>query len=425
MSRNGAKIDLAQSKFGGASALYQGTLGQWIQTPDSADWDFGAGDFTIDLQVYFTSVSAQTTFACQWSSSGGGAWLFRRIVSGGSRLQLDYRNTGGTASSVSAAWTPATGTWYHVAVVRTGNVVKFFVNGTQVGSDQPLTATLFNSSSTLSIGDYSDGDITSHDGWFDEIRISKGIARWTANFLPPTAAYSVSPVYTDTPSGGLVLGGFNTSARATDIARTGGIVLGGSASQNLAQTLSRSGGIILGGDATTVINVRLTVRLFSGGVEVASWTHPLTGSQARVSWTQLQLPLSGVPVTKVVVGKPKLMLKAKPVTTEYAFALVVQKPKLILKGKHFSAIEPDRVRPEKPALVLKGKSFVLRTTAKPVVGKPKLILRAKAVARAGQAGLIPSPPRILILTPTEPKAGNLVPTASKTTLLVPTTRRSV
>src|SRR3990167_5305793 len=56
-----AQIDTAQSKFGGASGLFDGT-GDWLTTPDSTDWDLGTGDFTIDFWIRFSSVANARVF---------------------------------------------------------------------------------------------------------------------------------------------------------------------------------------------------------------------------------------------------------------------------------------------------------------------------------------------------------------------------
>jgi len=121
-------------------------------------------------------------------------------------------------------------------------------------------------------------------------------------------------VYNQTPSGGIVFGGSVVIAytrtlnhtptggialvgsAATSInggasfAPTGGIRLGGSVIQSVGGDSTPSGGIVFGGSASSASNIRLVVHLLSAGIEVASWTHTLGGSQARVSWTQLQLP---------------------------------------------------------------------------------------------------------------------------------------
>jgi Concanavalin A-like lectin/glucanases superfamily len=427
MTRAGVKVDTSQSKFSGASAQFQGTKGQWIQTGDSPDWDFAAGDWTIDLWVYFASVSVESTLVCQWSQSlGNGAWLLRRTPGTPGRLQLDYRNSAGTQNFVYANWNPSAATWYHIAVVRTGNVVKFFVDGAQLGADSPFAVTLYNSGNSLSIGDYADGGISQHDGWMDEIRISK-VARWTANFTPPTAPYSptVEIVYNDTPAGGLALGGSNTNVQLSDLTEAGGVVLGGAQTLTYVRTSTPSGGIRFGG-SVVLGPAKLTVRLLSGGVEIGSWTHVLAGNQARVSWARFQLPLSGAPVIKVVVAKAKLLLTAKPAGTRFRFTLSFRAAPLLLKAKPFDVVDPAHLDLRKPRLRLKGKTYALRQTQRVVVGKSKLILRAKPVARAGQPGLVPTVPKdVTILVPTVPDQEILVPTAAKSTLLTPTAVRGI
>ena len=181
-----------------------------------------------------------------------------------------------------------------------------------------------------------------------------------------------------------------------------------------------------GSSGTALGPVKLTVRLLSGSVEIASWQHQLVGNQARVSWTKFQLPSLGVPVIKVTGGKAKLRLKAKPFTTVFVYAVVYDRATMLLRAKPFRAIEPDHIRPDKPTLRLKGKPFTMRMSQQLAVKKPKLILRGKPIARAGVAGLVPSPPHDLILVPLVCQdKGVLTPTAPKSTLLVPTARRSI
>jgi len=69
-----------------------------------------------------------------------------------------------------------------------------FVDGTQIGTTSTHTGVLQNISSNLVVGRLTDGAGTKYglDGWIDELRISKGIARWTSDFIPPTSAYGIS-----------------------------------------------------------------------------------------------------------------------------------------------------------------------------------------------------------------------------------------
>ena len=66
---NQAQIDTAQSKFGGASGLFDGT-GDYLSSADSADWAFGSGDFTIDFWLRFATVTAQAAFLSQMDAGG-------------------------------------------------------------------------------------------------------------------------------------------------------------------------------------------------------------------------------------------------------------------------------------------------------------------------------------------------------------------
>lgn len=177
-----AQVDTAQSKFGGASLLLDGT-GDYLSSTNSADWNLGtagAGDFTIDFWVRFNTVTAQAGFVCAGDNSVNGWETY--YASG----QLSIRNSTGTGRGVS--WTPTTNTWYHIAWVRAGGTLTGYANGASLGtvSDDDFN----NDSQQLTIGQEGDGT-QFLDGWMDEIRIVKGKAMWTANFTPPTIPYGV------------------------------------------------------------------------------------------------------------------------------------------------------------------------------------------------------------------------------------------
>lgn len=173
-------------KFGSAS-LNCGSTG-WIDTPDSADFTLGAGDWTVD----------------GWFNVQGGAGTVRRAFG-----QL---NTLGTIASVNGgllagnvfflqpyngALVLVTGTtaitsvgWHHYAGVRTGNILRLFVDGVQEGGDVAFTGTVTDSADTFSVGRAGAFTSNTWNGFIDEFRLSVGIARWTTNFTPPAAQYS-------------------------------------------------------------------------------------------------------------------------------------------------------------------------------------------------------------------------------------------
>ena len=188
-----AQVDTAQKMFGTASLLCDGA-GDYLSIPDHDDWDFGTGDWTIDFRLRFNAV-ATTTFPTMFDTGGASTT--------NAGVHILYNNSVGALEVQVAgvyeqcSWTPSAGTWYHVAVVRTGNTVKTFIDGTQIGSGLDVTGkNITGLSAGVAIGgDLSLGASYYLDGWIDEMRVSKGIARWTTTFSPPVIAYGPLDIY--------------------------------------------------------------------------------------------------------------------------------------------------------------------------------------------------------------------------------------
>lgn len=186
-----AQIDTAQSVFGGASGLFDGN-GDFIDTPDSVDFHVINADFTIDMRIRPAALD-QTGFICAQADSGGSdssiSWYLRMqanesikggIVSGGA-----YYEAAIPASSYAA------NTWGHLALVRYADTIKLYWNGTAGATTANVTGiTANNSVNKPTIGRLGEFNGLYYNGWIDEFRFSKGIARWTANFTPPTKAYN-------------------------------------------------------------------------------------------------------------------------------------------------------------------------------------------------------------------------------------------
>ena len=183
-AKDNAQVDTAQKKFGTASALLDGTA-DYLEIPDSPDWDLGTGDFTIDCWVRFADTATGTICArvsgnyFYWSREGSSGWRFRDF--GGS---IDFSRT--FANSIN--------TWYHMAIVRSGNDFKMYVDGTQIGTTYTSSATMIDRTAELDIGHMTENAGYALNGHIDEFRYSKGIARWTSNFTPPSSAYEEDTV---------------------------------------------------------------------------------------------------------------------------------------------------------------------------------------------------------------------------------------
>lgn len=180
-----AQLDTAQKKFGLSSLLLDG-VGDYISCADSDDWFLLNGDFTVDQQVRFSSVATDQPFVSQ-RADGNTLWYMQWLQSTGELTIFDYES--GTKAKYRASWSPSINTWYHIAFVRSGTTCFMFVDGV---SQSVTIDTAWNSpgniTAPLDIGHTSEGN-NFLSGWIDEQRISKGIARWTSNFTPPSAPY--------------------------------------------------------------------------------------------------------------------------------------------------------------------------------------------------------------------------------------------
>ena len=190
-----AQIDTAQSVFGGGSVLLDGN--DDIRSADSADWYLDGGSnsnlWTIDFRIRFNGDPGtnQVGLLAQESTyeSRANAWYLYLI---GNQLVMRAKTAGANLFQIQNAWDPATNTWYHIAIVKNGvNGYLMFVNGSQIGSTATDTDPMANYTGDLIVGDAPDAGPLHYyfNGWIDEVRVSKGIARWTANFTPPTSEY--------------------------------------------------------------------------------------------------------------------------------------------------------------------------------------------------------------------------------------------
>ncbi len=188
---NAAQTD-TQSKFGNNSWSFDGS-GDYLSLPNSEDWNFGTGDFTIDLWARWPSTPANSVFVSQNLHDAVPYWRF-----GYEDGMLRFRHGNSPLVVVESAWSPSANTWYHVAVTRSGGAWRLFVNGAQLGSsvsDSSAINYYGGSSARLNLGWFDYGTLEYYfNGCLDEVRITKGIARWTSNFTPPTSPYDSSIV---------------------------------------------------------------------------------------------------------------------------------------------------------------------------------------------------------------------------------------
>lgn len=170
-----AQTKTDQKKFGTASGYFDGS-GDYLSIPTSTDFDFGSGDWTVDCWVRPDLSTGRTILG-----SGQGIIYIENSTS-----VSVYSNW----STVNKFTIPAlsANTWYHIAVVRDGANLRLFIDGTLVGTK--IAAASYNFSTTTTIGSYT-RSAEFYRGYIDELRVTKGIARFTSDFTPAVSAYSV------------------------------------------------------------------------------------------------------------------------------------------------------------------------------------------------------------------------------------------
>ncbi|PPE75482.1 hypothetical protein C3942_00895 [Solimonas fluminis] len=173
-----AQLDTAQAKFGASSLLLDGSGDRAIGT--AGNNFLLDGDFTIEGWCRYNSAASNNNrrfFDLKPTGTGNSLFIYR------SSLSQVTVNVGGTTAGGSMS----NDVFVHLAVARVGSSVRFFIDGTQAGSTITNSATLGNNTVAPVIG----SDLAGRDwnGWIDEVRITKGVGRYTSSFTPPTAAF--------------------------------------------------------------------------------------------------------------------------------------------------------------------------------------------------------------------------------------------
>lgn len=181
-----AQLDTTQKKFGGSSLFCDGSS-DYISVPSHTDFAFGTGAFTVE---FFFRLTALNILHILYSHGGSNSLEVTGGVLFVNTTDIGYYCSGtrisGSNSILSA------NQWYHLAFVGNGGAngsrnIKLYINGTQIGSTFTYDYNFSQESPWFGANEDSSGECLS--GWIDEIRISKGIARWTSNFTPPDSEY--------------------------------------------------------------------------------------------------------------------------------------------------------------------------------------------------------------------------------------------
>jgi hypothetical protein len=179
-----AQVSTSIVKYGSGSMYFDGT-GDYLVFPNSQNFAFGSGDFTVEAWVYLAASKLQPV-------------MDTRLVNAnltGIALAFDVNNYPYVYVNNAVLFTSSTpvslSTWTHVAMVRANGIITLYVNGTKPSTGSASNSTnLVDTALTVgSVIDYRDTSSTLHfNGFMDDLRITKGVARYLANFTPPQQA---------------------------------------------------------------------------------------------------------------------------------------------------------------------------------------------------------------------------------------------
>lgn len=267
-----AQISTAQSVFGGASGVFDGT-GDYLSVSDNSEFAFGTGDFTIEAKVRPTADGVGYLFGVGAPSpSQGFNFQFRNTANGNVVRFFDHS----IPSGVNGTEIVASGVWNDVSLSRASGVLRAFVGGVkclEVANNSDFTDTTYvmvgaNPSPT------PDGTSAA---FIEELRVTKGVARYVSDYTVPSAAFPDFGQYEIDGTGGLQSGGSanivaswvhvasggGQSAGAADVEATlsgnahvgeGGAQSGGSAAISFGIVLDASGGAQSGGSAALAVS---------------------------------------------------------------------------------------------------------------------------------------------------------------------------
>ena len=178
-----AQISTAQSKFGGSSLYFDGT-GDYLYSANTQAAFLGTGDFTIECWLKTSSTGSYKSIlvpADVYSISG----FYNFIVRSDNTIALEQ---GGGSTLVQSTTQVTDGNWHHVAACRSGTTTRIFVDGVLEGTLSSDTYSYGISTVGNYVGTYQPA-IYNFNGYIDDLRITKGYARYTSSFTPPTQAF--------------------------------------------------------------------------------------------------------------------------------------------------------------------------------------------------------------------------------------------
>jgi len=183
-AQSDAQVDTTQFKFGAASLLLDGT-GDYLTLAHNALYSVTNGDFTVECWVR-RNASKLHCIAAKRPSVGATEWAF--YANATTNVLIAQAFSAGSLALNIAGTTGLTTGWHHVALARSGTTWRIFLDGAleASGTESPTPT---GNSELLCIGRDQSNTARDWNGWIDEFRFTAGVARYTAAFTAPSAAF--------------------------------------------------------------------------------------------------------------------------------------------------------------------------------------------------------------------------------------------
>ena len=188
-----AQISTAQSAFtGGSSIAFDGT-GDYLTSSTNSGYEVLGGDFTIELWARLATTQTNSSLVSTYFFTLGNTNIgwFLRFTPTAFRFFAGSNTSGGVNDVlIDRSFSFAQNQWYHIAVTSMSNVGRIFIDGTQQGATFSA-ANGVNSGKSLLISALEDAGAPAlfFNGYIDDLRITKGVARYTSNFTRPDAPF--------------------------------------------------------------------------------------------------------------------------------------------------------------------------------------------------------------------------------------------
>lgn len=179
-----------QSKFGGYSAYFDGA-GDFLSLAANSDWAFGTGNFTIEAFVFPTTLNKWQSIVGQWSNRFDNG--FGLYITNANTVALLFKS-GSTNYFLYTEVAVSLNAWAHVCAFRIGGTAYLAIDGVIRATMTGVQNLSYgNAALGVKVGSALSVVTDYFTGYIDDIRITKGVARYTDDFTVPTEAFPNTP----------------------------------------------------------------------------------------------------------------------------------------------------------------------------------------------------------------------------------------